>query len=127
MTIVHEAIPEALQPQVDAAVAWFNERESETFSVTGILDPDASHVSSSASELRLVLCGGDRCEQRSFQVDQTSDGFEVAFAERQGASSAGREEPVAELDPPPGALRGWIDRVLPRHEFVVLLFYRGYW
>ena len=33
----------------------------------------------------------------------------------------------AELDPPPGARRGWLDSVLTKHEFIVLVFYRGFW
>ena len=34
---------------------------------------------------------------------------------------------VSRLDPPPGARREWIDRVLAQHAFVVLVFYRGFW
>ena len=33
----------------------------------------------------------------------------------------------AELDPPPGPRRGWLDSVLGKHAFVVLVFYRGFW
>lgn len=127
MTTVQETIPEALQPQVDAAVAWFNEREPEGFSVTGILDPEASLAAASPRPLRLVLCGGDRCEQRSFLVRERPDGYEVSLVEVDAASAPEAGAPPAELDPPPGALRGWLDRVRPHHRFVVLLFYRGYW
>ena len=35
--------------------------------------------------------------------------------------------PAPELDPPPGARRGWLDRELARHPFVLLVFYRGFW
>jgi len=32
-----------------------------------------------------------------------------------------------ELDPQPGARRGWLEGVLGQHAFVVLVFYRGFW
>jgi hypothetical protein len=69
MPKVSEAIPEALQPRLDAAVTWFNSSDDAAeaeFKVTGILDADESLKGS--DELQLVLCGGDRCEQRSFRV-----------------------------------------------------------
>ena len=68
-TQVNEQIPEALSPRVEAAVAWFNESADaagDTFKVTGILDADAALAGS--DELKLILCGGDRCEQRTFRV-----------------------------------------------------------
>jgi hypothetical protein len=70
-----------------------------------------------------VLCGGDRCEQRSFRVSAGEAGYEVGFLE-EGASDAAV---AAELDPPPGALRGWLDRMLGQHRLTVLVFYRGFW
>jgi hypothetical protein len=44
MRQVSELILDELAPRVEAAVAWFNsspESAGETFTVTGILDPDA--------------------------------------------------------------------------------------
>jgi len=126
VTTVRETIPTALQPEVDAALAWFNGREELPFEVTGIVDPETALEAPGARELRLVLCGGDRCEQRSFRVTQNEGGFDVALvddASPQTQSGA----PPAELDPPPGARRGWLEQVVGRHAFVVLLFYRGYW
>ena len=125
MTTVRETIPEELRPEVEAALAWFNRQEDVTFDVTGILDPEAALEASGARELRLVLCGGDRCEQRSFHVTADGDGFDVALVGE--APSAEGQMAVAELDPPPGARRGWLDRVLGQHAFVVIVFYRGYW
>ena len=55
MTNVHEIIPQNLQVEVDAALAWFNSHEKASFEVTGIVDPPA--VSNSGQDLRLVLCG----------------------------------------------------------------------
>ena len=69
MPQVSETIPDRLQPRVDAALNWFNassEAGDETFKVTGILDADKTLEAS--DELQLILCGGDRCEQRTFRV-----------------------------------------------------------
>jgi hypothetical protein len=130
MTVVEEVIPDALQPEVEAALAWFNQRESVAFEVTGILDPQIALEASGSRELRLILCGGDRCEQKSFRVTKSDSGYEVAAADDDPASAIGgpsEGQVEAQLDPPPGARREWIDRVLAQHAFVVLVFYRGFW
>ena len=126
MPEVSDTIPEALAPRVDAALAWFNssaESAGDIFKVTGILDADAALNGS--DELRLILCGGDRCEQRSFRVSGSSDAWAIESLEN--LSTANRAKPQADLDPPPGARSGWLDKTLPQHNFVVLLFYRGFW
>ena len=126
MPVVQEHIPEDLQPAVAAALAWFNREQDVAFEVTGILDPEAATAASGTRDLRLVLCGGDRCEQRSFRVTASGDDYDVALVEEGQARAVGGPVP-AELDPPPGALRRWLDQALARHAFVVLVFYRGYW
>ncbi len=126
MPKVSESIPGALQPRVDAAVAWFNtstESADDVFRVTGILDADEALGGS--NELRLILCGGDRCEQRSFRVTGASDTWTVELTDGVKTPQEGR--PQAELDPPPGVRTGWLDKALSQHAFVVLLFYRGFW
>ena len=126
MPKVSETIPGALQARVDAALAWFNasaDAADEVFKVTGILDADDALGGS--DELRLILCGGDRCEQRSFSVSGAIDAWEVQFAESILAPQG--EKPQAELDPPPGVRSSWLDNALSQHAFVVLLFYRGFW
>ena len=126
MPKVSETIPEALQPRVDAALAWFNASDDAAeaeFKVTGILDADEALAG--ADELRLVLCGGDRCEQRSFRVSGTADAWQVDFADAVLAPQG--VKPQAELDPPPGPRSSWLDETLSQHAFVVLLFYRGFW
>lgn len=124
MASVEETIPEGLRAEVDAALRWFNERESERFEVTGILDPQESLATDGAKDLRLVLCGGDRCEQRSFRVLAGERGFEVTSLDEEAAAA---DAPQAELDPPPGANRGWLDRTMAQSGFVLLIFYRGFW
>ncbi len=127
MTTVQETIPEGLRPDAAAALAWFNHREDVAFEVTGILDPEAAlEEASGARELRLVLCGGDRCEQRSFRVTANGEDYDVVLLDDDPPALAAGETP-AELDPPPGAQRGWLDHRLAQHAFVVLVFYRGYW
>ena len=129
MPQVSETIPDALKPRVDAAVAWFNttvDAAQDEFKVTGILDPD--DALSGSDELRLILCGGDRCEQRSFRVSgaaEASEEWDVDFAD--SALAAAGDKPQAELDPPPGPRLQWLDEKLAQHAFVVLLFYRGFW
>ena len=126
MPQVSETIPDALKPRVDAALAWFNasaDAAEDEFKVTGILDAD--EALSGSNELRLILCGGDRCEQRSFRVGGAVDAWEVDFAD--SALAAQGAKPQAELDPPPGPRLRWLDEKLSQHAFVVLLFYRGFW
>ena len=122
---VSEVIPEALATRVDAALRCFNgspDAAGHTFKVTGILD--ANRSLSGSSELKLVLCGGDRCEQRTFRVSGESPNFTVEQADPMPAAP---DMPQAELDPPPGARLEWLDSVMAQHAFVVLLFYRGFW
>ena len=126
MPEVSETIPDALAPRVEAAVAWFNasaESAEDEFKATGILDADEALTGS--DELRLIMCGGDRCEQRSFRVTGSSDAWSIEFADNIAPQQGDR--PQAELDPPPGVRSPWLDKALSQHAFVVLLFYRGFW
>ena len=123
MPTVSETIPETLKPRVDAALAWYNASEEADFEVTGILDAEDSLARS--DELRLILCGGDRCEQRSFRVSGEPGAWKVDLAEQDTPRLPGT--PQAELDPPPGPRLRWLDEKLSRHAVVVLVFYRGFW
>ena len=126
MAVVSETIPSALEPQVDAALAWYNARQSEHFEVTGIVDADASMQSAEPRELRLVLCGGDLCQRQNFLVSSKGGGFDVSLEDTETAATA-QGLVQSELDPPPGARRSWLDSVLERHDFTLILFYRGFW
>lgn len=123
---VQEQIPESLRPEVEAALDWFNGQQESPFEVTGILDPEAALASSGGRALRLILCSGERCEQQSFEVTPLGEGYEVALLEAE-PSSLSEASTLAELDPPPGPRRAWLDGALEKHAFVVLLFYRGFW
>jgi len=122
MTTVLDAIPDHLQPEVQSALAWFNASEGGNFEVTGIVDPPQSGGEGQA--LRLVLCGGGICRQETFRVASASDGSQVDWLSDDRADGS---EGVAELDPPPGARRDWIDEIAGKHAFTLLLFYRGFW
>ena len=127
MPQVSETIPDRLQPRVDAALKWFNassEAGDETFKVTGILDADKTLEAS--DELQLILCGGDRCEQRTFRVSGEVEPFSVHLTDRD-LFALQPEKPQADLDPPPGVRADWLNNILSQHAFVVLLFYRGFW
>ena len=123
MATVSDTIPIELQPEVDAAISWFNAQSSNEFKVTAIVDADESLASSDEKELRLVLCGGDVCQQKKFSVLRTGDSFTVSFADEPPLSNGTQ----AELDPPPGARKAWLDDAINKHKFVVLVFYRGFW
>ena len=105
MQDVSENIPSGLQPRVEAALAWFNasaDAQNQNFQVTGIIDPDEALAGS--DELRLILCGGDRCEQRSFRVSGAIDSWAVEPLEK--PAEEGDKKPIAKLDPPPGNRNG---------------------
>ena len=127
---VEETIPAELQFDVEAALDWFNTQESETqgvtFEVTGIIDAESSLAQRGNRDLRLVLCGGDRCEQRTFRVSQSGAGLSVHFNEIEGVAVSSEDE-NAKLDPPPGALKNWLDSSLHKHKFTFIVFYRGLW
>ncbi len=127
MAAVSEPIPEALQPDVDAALDWFNGTQLDVFEVTGIIDADLAVEADTPRELKLVLCGGDTCLQRSFRVARSAEGFDVAYSETEPSDDDTATKVQSELDPPPGARRAWLDKVLGKHKFVVLVFYRGFW
>lgn len=122
---VSDTVPDLLVPRVEAAVAWFNnspDAAGDAFSVTGMLDAD--EALSGSDELKLILCGGGRCEQRSFRVTGSPAHWTV---EPRGHIPPAQGQPQADLAPPPGVRLNWLDAVMAQHAFVVLLFYRGFW
>jgi hypothetical protein len=121
MRIVQE-IPEALRPEVGAALSWLNAERSRGFTVTGVVDPEiAERCREQVHDLTLILCDGDLCVRERVRVRPGAGGFEISRAD------AANQDPPAELDPRPGARVGWLDGALAKHAFVVLVFYRGFW
>ncbi len=132
MTQIVESIPAHLSGPAEAARAWFSANEGRAFKLTGIVDPgDAGEPDSDGSasrELQLILCGErdgqDVCLRERFRVSQATDGFDVSLVADE-TPELGSAAP--ELDPPVGVRARWLDEVLPKHAFTVLLFYRGFW
>lgn len=137
MPVIEEVIPEALAAEAEAARLWFAREQRTEFKLTGIVDPQdvlASDSTRGARELQLILCGNqkgqDVCLRERFEIKPDGDGFDVTHladdaANAKGSSKIGSPAPL--LDPPPGVRAGWLDDVLPKYSFVVLVFYRGFW
>jgi hypothetical protein len=128
---ISETVPVHLTAHAEAARAWFSETEGSEFELTGIVDPGAAPAESpgpAASELQLILCGerGGRevCLRERFSVSEVDGAFDVTLL-RDETPEVGSPAPL--LDPPAGVRAGWLDQVLPKHAFTVLLFYRGFW
>ncbi len=122
MPNVSDMITRVNKEAVNDAVVWFNASYNASFEVTGIIDPPAA--AGKGGVLRWVLCGGGVCRQESFQVTGSSDRPTVHWL---GVDHVQDSVGIAELDPPPGALKAWLADVVGQHDFTVLLFYRGFW
>ena len=124
MPSIQETIPGHLVEAAEAARARFSAEQGSEFKLTGIVDP----AESSDGPLQLILCGKragqEVCLRERFDIRQAERGFEVVHIEEpppEFGSAAPR------LDPPVGERTGWIDDVTARHDFTVVLFYRGFW
>ena len=125
-------IPEALRPEATAGLTWLNERGGAPYSLTAIVEPDATIADREKGdpyELGLVVCQEDRCLREQVAVRRVGTGFEFSLVDSPPTSGRtdGKLDPPAELDPPPGARTSWLDEQLEKHAFVVILFYRGFW
>jgi hypothetical protein len=116
-------IPQRLQQPAAAALTWFNQRSNSTFEVSGVVDFEEALLTKplESFEFGLVLCDGEICDKVQIRCIPDGDGFNFSVVERRPG-----DIPVL-LDPPNGIRANWLDRVLDKHEFVVLLFYRGLW
>lgn len=117
-----EQVPDALRPEVGAALAWLAAEHGRPFGLSGVVDPElAERAAGSVHDLTLIVCDGDLCLREQLRVRPDGAGFGFSRAD------AAREDPPAERDPLPGVRAGWLDGALARHAFVVLVFYRGFW
>ena len=133
MPRVEETIPDRVAAEAEAARAWFAHDHESNFKLTGIVDPEESlapDAETGARELQLILCGSQEgqevCLRERFRVRPTLEegGFDVTHVAEPGPKIG---SPAPLLDPPAGVRAGWLDSVLQKHAFVVLLFYRGFW
>ena len=132
MPQVEETIPAALVAEAEAARLWFTRERGSEFKLTGIVDPEdvigSDDNAVESRELQLILCGNqagqDVCLRERFEVKRVSDGFDVTHLDDPGPDIG---SPAPLLDPPVGVRAGWLEGVLAKHAFVVLVFYRGFW
>ena len=116
-------MPAELKPAADAALAWINRERGANFRLTGLVDAESAMRKGAEQpmELGLVLCDGELCQREQVRIEPAEQGFLVSAVE------AGTASIPALLDPPLGVRAGWLDDQLERHEFILLLFYRGLW
>ena len=116
----HVSNDKFLNSTAHEAVAWLNQTYSTSYDLTGLVDTDPV-TDESVFELGLVLCDGEICAREQIRVERESESFRFSLAEAQT-----REIPPL-LDPPEGIRSEWLAKALDKHEFVLLLFYRGLW
>jgi hypothetical protein len=133
MPRVVETIPDPMAAEAEAARAWFARERNSEFKLTGIVDPDESLQSDGVTgerDLQLILCGTqdgqDVCLRERFTVKpaEAKGSFDITHIADAG-QAVGSPAPL--LDPPAGVRSGWLEGVLQKHAFVVLVFYRGFW
>ena len=120
---IEESIPVELRPSAEAAVSWINKTQRHNYELTGVVDYAQALAADAGAgyELGLVLCDGEMCAREQVQVQPTADGYHFSLVE------AGARDIPELLDPPAGVRQQWLAGELAKHEFVLLLFYRGLW
>lgn len=120
--VAHE-VPIELQPAADAALAWINRERGANFRITGLVDAEVAvrRGTEQPMELGLVLCDGELCQREQVRIEPTGHGFSISVVE------AGEASIPPLLDPPLGLRAGWLDDQPEKHDFILLLFYRGLW
>ncbi len=116
-------IPASLGPVAHAAVSWINQTQQQTYELTGLVDYESALNADPAAgyELGLILCDGETCAREQVHVQRIGSHDRFSLVE-----PIARDIPAL-LDPPEGVRREWLVNVLAKHEFVLLLFYRGLW
>ena len=116
-----EDIPEHLGPATQAALSWINHERAANYSPTGMIGADDLECADAPFEVGLVLCDGEICAREQIHIIPDGGAYQFKFADE-----AEPDIPPL-LDPPVGVRREWLDKQLEKHEFVLLLYYRGLW
>ncbi|MEM9623462.1 MAG: hypothetical protein AAF993_17580 [Pseudomonadota bacterium] len=118
-----EDIPAQFQAAAGAALDWINTQQARNYKLTGLVDYESALAAAEGEpyDIGLVLCYGELCARELVRVTPDRAQFAFSFVD-----APLREVPPL-LDPPEGVRSTWLDAVLARHEFVLLLFYRGLW
>ncbi len=117
------SVPPSLQTAVEGALQWMNDTRSKPFEITGLVGEERALNASVGEtfELGLVLCDGEICICEQVRFEPVHDRFKFSLVE------STKPAVPALLDPPPGLRSSWLDEQLEKHEFLLLLFYRGRW
>ena len=117
-----EHIHAQLEAPVAAALDWINSNQGRQFTVTGLVG-EAQALEAApgeAFELGIVLCDGEICSREQVVITPEADSYQISL-----------QQPEFEipplLDPPEGVRQGWLSEQLEKHDFLLLLFYRGRW
>jgi hypothetical protein len=117
-------IPLQLREPAEAALVWINKTQERSFELTGLVDYESALEEQNTGknfELSLVLCDDDICTCEKVKIQSVNDSYKFT-----SVVGKNREIPPL-LDPPEGVRSKWLSLVLDKHEFVILLFYRGLW
>ena len=119
-------IPDTLLEPVEAARNWLNESNGTNYDVTGLVDYETALevLPDEPFELGLILCDGEICTREKVQFFPHASTVDGGY--RFNVEQPDFEMP-AELDPPPGLRKAWLDKTLGDQAFLLLLFYRGRW
>ena len=116
-----------MRQPAQAALAWVNKTQQRNYELTGVVDYEQALTAKPGDffELGLILCDGEICAREQVRVQPQSDAEQDRYVFNL-VDAAVRDIPPL-LDPPQGIRREWLAGELKKHEFVLLLFYRGLW
>ena len=123
MAKVIEDIPLHLQPAANAALAWMNQKDHANYKLTGLIDPDLAWRPRDEvpTDMALVLCDDGACSRQAVRIQWQGETFNIAAIDAEDSLIP------PHLDPPANTRKGWLEGQLQKHEFTVLVFYRGFW
>jgi hypothetical protein len=122
--LIKNSIPLQLRRPAETALVWINKTQERSFELTGLVDYESALEEQNTGknfELSLVLCDDDICACQKVKIQSVNESYKFTLV-----VGKIREIPPL-LDPPEGVRSKWLSQVLDKHEFVILLFYRGLW